>query len=294
MDISNAISLKFNMIPSNGEFSKKPWDAKTVKQWLEEGRKPKSLGSVIYYEMPFLKNGQRMAYAYVLPSETVPLTEEEKAFYRESKITKKEKESVEKQKKEDALLDTVSELFDKNVIVFDTETTGFSPAKGDEILSLSVVEKDGQVLFESFFKPESKRDWPQAQAVHGISPKMVENKPSAQSARAEVVSIFENADAIVGHNVSFDVRFIESTFGISIPPEKVFDTMKIAKAFSPGLSSYTLESVVKEFVPERLDEHMKGAHGSTTDAISTAMVFSYIAQRTKELEQGNEQDDPEL
>ena len=38
-------------------------------------------------------------------------------------------------------------------IVIDTETTGFN-AKTDELLQVSIIDTDGNVLFDSFFKPQ--------------------------------------------------------------------------------------------------------------------------------------------
>ena len=61
-------------------------------------------------------------------------------------------------------------------LVFDLETTGLNPDK-DEILEAAIVTTDGEILFESRFKPETVKEWPGAQNVNGISPKDVENSP---------------------------------------------------------------------------------------------------------------------
>lgn len=46
----------------------------------------------------------------------------------------------------------------------------------DEILQLSVVRGDGEVLFSDYVKPEVKKRWPKAQEVNGITPAMVKDK----------------------------------------------------------------------------------------------------------------------
>lgn len=57
-------------------------------------------------------------------------------------------------------------------LVFDLETTGLNPDK-DEILEAAIVTTDGEILFESRFKPETVKEWPGAQ----IRRKMLRTRP---------------------------------------------------------------------------------------------------------------------
>ena len=61
-------------------------------------------------------------------------------------------------------------------LVFDLETTGLNPAE-DEILEAAIVTTDGNILFESRFKPACVTEWPKAQNINGISPEMVADAP---------------------------------------------------------------------------------------------------------------------
>lgn len=62
-----------------------------------------------------------------------------------------------------------------NRVYLDTETTGLHPEEGDEILSLTIVDANGRLLFDERFKPKHKKEWPEAQAVNHISPDDVEH-----------------------------------------------------------------------------------------------------------------------
>ena len=59
-----------------------------------------------------------------------------------------------------------------NIRCIDTETTGLEPGK-DEILQVSVVNGNGDVLFDSLVKPTHRKRWPKAAEVNGITPDMV-------------------------------------------------------------------------------------------------------------------------
>lgn len=60
-----------------------------------------------------------------------------------------------------------------NSICFDTETTGLHPngSDPDEILTISIIGRDGSVLLDERFRPTVKTEWPHASAVNGIYPR---------------------------------------------------------------------------------------------------------------------------
>lgn len=95
---------------------------------------------------------------------------------------------------------------------FDTETTGV--AWNDEILSLAIVDQDYYVLFNKRFKPVRKIEWPNAQAVHGISPEDVKDCLPILAYKKEIIDIFSNYNLVIGYNVGFDFRMLEHDLGI--------------------------------------------------------------------------------
>lgn len=295
------LSFQIRYVERPGEYLLKPYNARTVKQLLADNLKPKNLESIEYFEMPYVRFGKKQAYPYVREENVVPFDEQDYKDMREKQKEKEEnrlkikeekaKEKVkekakEKEDKRVEILRNVAKVFEGNVLVFDTETTGFSPAKGDEILQISITDKYANVLYESYIKPMVKKQWYGSQQVHGITPQMVSNAPSALEVRELIKPLFENADVIVGHNVSFDLRFIEA-LGIKIDNAKVYDTMKIYKADMKS-ESYSLENAVKEYCPIFYSQFVEKAHNSTMDTCATAKVFEALAQKGKELLNTNE------
>lgn len=126
------------------------------------------------------------------------------------------------------------------VIVFDTETTGKSPMR-DEILSLAIIDLNGNVLFNDMFKPVDRIRWPKAESIHGISPAMVAGKPSISEHRSEIEGIFKSASLIVGYNLEFDLDFLEAA-EIKVPKKSKFDVMKefakIHGEYNPKFGDY--------------------------------------------------------
>lgn len=54
----------------------------------------------------------------------------------------------------------------------DCETTGLKPGT-DEVLSISVIDQTGRLVFNSLIRPERRKKWVDAQNIHHISPEMV-------------------------------------------------------------------------------------------------------------------------
>lgn len=117
----------------------------------------------------------------------------------------------------------------RDMIVIDTETTGVSPnperdpdnpesprAIPDEILQLSIIDGKGNVLLDTYVKPEHHTEWPAAEAVNHITPEMVQDAPSFSEIRDQVQRIFDETRMVVGYNVDFDLEFLEAA-GIQKP-----------------------------------------------------------------------------
>ncbi len=85
-------------------------------------------------------------------------------------------------------------------IFIDTETTGFSPT--DVVIEIGVVTLNGEILFESFFKPviPIPKD---SIAVHHITEAMVSDAPSWKDTWDDLQSVL--AGRFIGmYNAEFD------------------------------------------------------------------------------------------
>lgn len=80
-----------------------------------------------------------------------------------------------------------------NRVYLDTETTGLHSEEGDEILSLTIVDANGRLLFDERFKPKHKKEWPEAQAVNHISPDDVEHLTTIDAYMEQICRILARA-----------------------------------------------------------------------------------------------------
>lgn len=118
----------------------------------------------------------------------------------------------------------------KDFVVVDVETTGLS-AVSNEIVDVAAIRFRNFVpveKFETLCFPKHGIQ-PEAARVNGITSEMVEGKPHFR-AIAKNLQDFIGNDNLVGHNLKFDLRFIEKN-GVDITAEKrkYFDTLELSK-----------------------------------------------------------------
>ncbi|MGN1457297.1 MAG: exonuclease domain-containing protein [Acutalibacteraceae bacterium] len=112
-----------------------------------------------------------------------------------------------------------------NYIVLDTETTGLS-SDCDEILQLSIIDNNGNTLYNQYFKPQNCTEWEQAQAVNGISPEMVKDCPFIKDKLNEINSIISSVHKIIGYNTQYDLGFLQVA-GVNIAEDtEIADVMR--------------------------------------------------------------------
>lgn len=113
------------------------------------------------------------------------------------------------------------------IIVLDCETTGLDIGcyGKDEILEISIINGEGNVLLNTLLKPYNKKEWPEAVWIHNITPDMVSEMPYPHEILPILLGILNTAKVIVGYNISFDLRVLES-IGIKWTG-KVDDVMKM-------------------------------------------------------------------
>lgn len=163
----------------------------------------------------------------------------------------------------------------KREIIFDTETTGMDPFKGDRIVEIGCVEVENLVptgrTFHKYINPE--RDIPaEAIAVHGITNERVKNEPVFLAIADEFYEFIGDA-ALVAHNASFDMKFINWELGQCgykpVEPSRVVDTLAIARRQAPGAPA-SLDALCKRF---GIDNSNRKLHGALLDAELLAEVY---------------------
>lgn len=110
-------------------------------------------------------------------------------------------------------------------VVIDFETTGFRPGE-DEILQVSIIDGEYNVLLNEYCKPLKKDSWEDAERVHGITPQIVENALPFENYKAAVLEILNKANYVIAYNTGFEEGFLRA-YGIEISQKKWVDPMLI-------------------------------------------------------------------
>jgi len=158
-------------------------------------------------------------------------------------------------------------------VVFDTETTGLSPSKGDEIIQLGAIRiVNRQLLYHEVIDQlvDPKRFVPQESvAIHGIQPALLQGQPTIDKVLPHFHTFAENS-VLVAHNAAFDMRFLqlqEEKTGI-IFDNPVLDTLLLSSIIHPNQESHSLDGLA-----ERLNVTIVGRHTALGDAIVTGEVL---------------------
>lgn len=90
---------------------------------------------------------------------------------------------------------------------------------------MSIIDGQGNTLFNSYIKPLFTENWDGAMAVNHITPEMVANAPNIFEVKQEINRILNSANIIVGYNTNFDLSFL-SAVGIENSKATVIDVMQ--------------------------------------------------------------------
>ncbi len=164
-------------------------------------------------------------------------------------------------------------LADLAYTVFDTETTGLEPANGDEIIQFGAVRiLNGRLLQQENFDQLVDPRVPlkaASIAIHGITDSMLLGQPTIDLV-LPAFRDFCSDTVLVGHNVAFDMRFLElkeAPLGIRFE-HPVLDTLLPSAVAHPNQQSHSLEAIM-----QRLGIDMDQRHNALADATATAKVF---------------------
>ena len=167
----------------------------------------------------------------------------------------------------------------EKILVFDTETTGLpggangSPTLGHEILELAIIDGTGQLKLKEQFKPIRKREWPEAQRIHGITPRDVQYKPSIEAFKDEIQRQIDYSELLVAYNFNFDYIFLREV-GISFSGKRYYDVMlEFARRRSGGKSYRSRPYVSLKKCAAYYGYDLSEAHDAEEDARATLHCF---------------------
>lgn len=159
-------------------------------------------------------------------------------------------------------------------IVLDTETTGFSPHKGDRLVEIGCVELRNYLptgrTFQVYINPE--RDMPAgAFGVHGLSEAFLRKFSPFKSIVRDFLDFIEDSPLVI-HNAPFDMGFIQAELdwaGLEKLANPVLDTLAMAKNKFPGAPA-SLDMLCRRF---QINNSHREKHGALLDAEILAQVY---------------------
>ncbi|MDQ0148948.1 PolC-type DNA polymerase III [Eubacterium multiforme] len=171
------------------------------------------------------------------------------------------------------------ETLDHSYVVFDLETTGFSP-KNDKIIEIGAVKiENGKIIdrFSEFVNP--KRNIPyKITELTGISDDMVKNSDDIETLLPKFLE-FSKGSVLVAHNAAFDTGFIKGNcrrLGLDFD-FTILDTVPLARFLYPELKKVKLNIVAKH-----LGISLENHHRAVDDAKATCDILLKCFEKLKE------------
>ncbi|MCH5250095.1 MAG: PolC-type DNA polymerase III [Lachnospiraceae bacterium] len=170
--------------------------------------------------------------------------------------------------------------FQGTFVVFDIETTGFSPIN-NRIIEIGAVKVDnGRIVdkFSAFVNPDVPIPF-EIEKLTGINDSMVINEPGIDVILPQFLDFCGDA-VLVAHNAGFDMSFImENCDRQGIAHDFTYvDTLGIARILLPDQAKHTLDAVCKT-----LRISLENHHRAVDDAGATAEIFvKFIEMLAKE------------
>lgn len=169
--------------------------------------------------------------------------------------------------------------FDADFVVFDIETTGFSPVNNRIIEIGAVKVAKGKIVdrFSTFVNPDVPIPF-EIEKLTSINDGMVMDAPFIEQVLPEFLAFCGDA-VLVAHNASFDMSFIkENALRQKIKKKFTYvDTVGIARILLPHQAKHTLDAVAKT-MGVSLENH----HRAVDDAEATAEIFIKFIPMLKE------------
>jgi DNA polymerase-3 subunit epsilon len=236
-------------------------------------------GGEIWYERE--KAAHRAFFRFVLPVATPEVDNDQEERTRGK--GRPEYYDFDLFKFEDQSIDLDRKLSDLTYTVFDTETTGLEPSKGDEIIQIGAARIVNnrllrQETFNQIVDPEIPLK-PESIPIHGITEDMVRGQPNIDAVLPAFHAFCEDT-VLIAHNAAFDMRFLqlkEERTGIRFT-QPVLDTLLLSAVVHPNQESHKLDVIL-----ERLGITIGTRHNALEDALATGEVFLKLVKLLEEM-----------
>ena len=172
-----------------------------------------------------------------------------------------------------------NQSLDDSYVVFDLETTGFSP-NTCKIIEIGAVKVENGTIterFSEFVNPQVPIPF-KIEELTGIRDDMVMGAETIEEILPRFIEFCEGC-VMIAHNAEFDMSFIrKNCMDLDIPCDHtVGDTVAMARILLPALHRFKLDTVAKA-----LKISLENHHRAVDDAECTAHIFVKFIEMLKE------------
>ncbi|MBP3038814.1 3'-5' exonuclease [Bacillaceae bacterium Marseille-Q3522] len=169
-------------------------------------------------------------------------------------------------------------------VVFDIETTGFFPDKGDQIISIGAVKVKGEAVLEedTFYSPAfyDKPLLPEIAEITGLTAQELRNAPALSEVIIQFFQFAQNRP-LVAHHARHEKNFMQlASWQLFRAPlrHRIVDTTFLSKIAEPDVKLIRLEDFCEHHrIPVINRHHALG------DAILTAKLWGIYVQKLKNI-----------
>jgi len=164
-------------------------------------------------------------------------------------------------------------------VAFDTETTGLW-APVNRIVGIGAIKfRLGRPRIEQFKElVNPARKIPvETVNIHGITDSMVRQSPTIEPVLGQFREFCGPDSVLIAHNAMFDISFVgceADRVGFELGENLILDTVDIYRQYHPGLDSYSLLSLAREFKIVR-----EQSHRAADDAALVWKLFEKVSEK---------------
>lgn len=133
----------------------------------------------------------------------------------------------------------------KKIVVLDLETTGFDiyNDKIIEFAALCIQEEQEEPEVLNFLCSPGQLVSGRILRLTGLTQEELDEAQPIQVYEEEILKFLQGA-VLVGHNVDFDLSFLQASLNIHLPNE-IWDTLEITRILFPNLPKYRLSDLIR-------------------------------------------------
>lgn len=187
----------------------------------------------------------------------------------------------------------------KEVVLFDTETTGLDIFNDDIIQIAAMKMRNGKIVpgseLDIIIKLQGDKTIPPTLNDGLVNPMVEEYKRRSTGTQKEHQYFMEAEEAfdffvnyignaeLLGHNVNYDVHILENniarrTRNVTFRTPVYWDTLKMARMLDPNLRKHTLESLLETYGLEGVN-----SHNALDDIRATKSLTDYCYEKMSKL-----------